>query len=77
LNFPGPFPLADSLPEAGVYLWTVRQTDGSHLIHYVGEPADCARRQTEHFAQVLGGNYGILDAEQARAGRLVWTWPGL
>lgn len=87
LNFEGPFTFTEGARSvfhshhaqaAGVYLWTVRQrNDDTHLIHYVGETTDLAKRQREHLVQILGLNYGIFDPDKAQAGISELIWPGL
>ena len=87
LDFAGPFTFtggdnslfsASCAVCAGVYLWTIRQrSDGSHLIHYVGETASFAKRQREHLIHILGLNYGIFDYDKAQNGVCELIWPGL
>ncbi len=62
----------------GVYLWTIKQADDQgHLIHYVGETQNLAKRQKEHLTQILGLNYGIFDSEKAQNGISELLWKGL
>jgi hypothetical protein len=87
LNFVGPFTFTkgdNSVFEsayarsAGVYLWTVRQRrDSSHLIHYVGETTNLAKRHREHLIHILGLNYGIFCPERAQNGGCELLWEGL
>lgn len=87
LNFTGPYNFsrqnnnlfnAPCAKASGVYLWTIRQhSDGSHLIHYVGETVSFAKRQREHLIHVLGLNYGIFDPDKAQDGICDLIWPGL
>lgn len=63
---------------AGVYLWTfVQETDGTHLVCYVGETVNFARRHREHLIHILGMNYGFIKASAAKRGECVWLWRGL
>lgn len=64
--------------DACVYLWTIRrESDGAHLIHYIGETDALAKRHREHLIDMLGLNYGSFDLQSARQGELVQVWPGL
>jgi len=86
LHFEGPFTFCDKpdsvfrstfCESAGIYLWTIRQTnDSTHLIHYVGETAQLGNRQREHLIQILGLNYGIFDPDKARQGVCELLWGG-
>ncbi len=61
-----------------VYLWTIRrESDGAHLIHYIGEASAFAGRQREHLIRILGLDYGIYDVEGASRGEINLVWPGL
>jgi len=87
LIFGGPYTLsagprslfhANVADAAGVYLWTFKQrSDGSHLIHYVGETISFAKRHREHLTHVLGLNYGVFDPDQAEQGVSELLWPGM
>ena len=61
----------------GVYIWTFKQHDGSHLIHYIGETSSFAKRQREHLINVLGLNYGVFHPDDAKNGICNLVWPGL
>jgi hypothetical protein len=85
LNFEGPFtfrggksvfhsPFAAS---SGIYLWTFRQRDDTHLIHYIGETVSLGKRHREHITQILGLNYGIFDTGKAQEGVCQLLWDGL
>ena len=76
----GPGSIFDSqyAKSQGVYIWTIPQdSDGTHLIHYVGETISFARRQKEHLIQILGFNYAICDPDKAKSGINEMIWPGL
>lgn len=86
LHFNGPYTFTDEgesvfrcqhAKTGGIYLWTVRQEDGAHLIHYIGETAWLGWRHREHLVQILGLNYGIYDISDAREGKLTPLWKGL
>jgi hypothetical protein len=87
LNFVGPFTFTEGAVSvfearfsraAGIYLWTIRQSrDNSHLIHYIGETRDLAKRHREHLIHILGLNYGIFDPEKAQDGEAELQWKGL
>ena len=63
--------------EEGIYLWTFRQTGGSHLIHYVGETRNFSERHREHLIHILSMNYGIFDPDDAKNGICTLLWKGL
>jgi len=87
LHFDGPFIFSEgnnsvyhapNANSAGIYLWTIRQVaNGSHLIHYIGETVNLARRHQEHLIQILGLNYGIFDPDDARVGKCTFLWRGM
>jgi hypothetical protein len=87
LSFVGPFTFTgggSSVFESpcatatGIYLWTIRQrSDGTHLIHYVGETVALANRHREHLIGILGLYYGIIHPEKAQQGVCDWLWRGL
>ena len=87
LHFGGPFTLSAGprslfhscvANTSGVYLWTFRQrSDGSHLIHYVGETISLAKRHKEHLTHMLGMNYGVFDPDKAEQGVSAILWPGM
>lgn len=86
LDFTGPYRFvgrdrsvfeAPCAASPGVYLWTVKQHDGTHMIHYIGQTSAFAKRQREHLIQVLGLNYGIFNAEKAQTGVGELVWPGM
>ncbi len=86
LDFKGPYRFvgrdrsvfeAPCAASPGVYLWTVKQHDGTHMIHYIGQTSAFAKRQREHLIQVLGLNYGIFNAEKAQTGVSELIWPGM
>ncbi|MFN5708934.1 MAG: GIY-YIG nuclease family protein [Planctomycetota bacterium] len=87
LNFVGPFTFTEGAASvfevpcsraAGIYLWTIRQRrDNTHLIHYVGETKDLAKRHREHLIRILGLDYGIFDPEKAQDGESELRWKGL
>jgi hypothetical protein len=61
-----------------VYLWTIKSDlDSLYWIHYGGEAACFAKRQREHLIGILGLNYGIFDATQARNGIQKRIYDGL
>jgi hypothetical protein len=60
-----------------IYLWTIRQENNSHFIHYVGETTSLAKRQREHLVHILGLNYGIWDINEAESGISKIIWDGL
>ena len=86
IHFEGPFTFVEGAhsifhsrfaTSQGVYLWTFKQNDGSHLIHYVGETTAFARRQREHLIRVLSLDYGMFDPDDAKKGICNIVWPGL
>ena len=86
LNFSGPFCFIDHEDSvfrvpcgnlAGVYLWTIRQRDGTHMMHYVGETVCLAKRHREHLIHILGLNYAIFDPDKAQEGVCEFIWSGL
>ena len=61
-----------------VYLWTIRSDqDYKYYIHYVGEAMSFAARQREHLIHILGLNYGVFDAAEAKQGKRALVWKGL
>jgi len=86
LNFLGPYSFLDNdrsvnksplYDKKCIYLWTIKQKNNSHLIHYVGETVSLAKRQREHLIHILGLNYGILDIDEAENGNSKVLWNGL
>ena len=81
LLFRGPFtfhtvPTSDLADAECIYIWTFRQFSGDHLIHYIGETANFAKRQREHLASIFGLYYGIWDGAKALEGNSIILWPG-
>lgn len=69
---------APNAKSPGVYLWTIRQRDESHLINYVGETKkSLASRHREHLIGLLGLDYDIIDAEKGQDGICEMVWKGL
>ena len=87
IHFHGPYGLAgqhermlfgESISqEAGVYLWTVRTSDG-FLVEYVGQTGESfAKRTKDHMIHTFGGNYRVCDPQLMRQGQLKVVWLGL
>jgi hypothetical protein len=60
-----------------IYIWTIKQKNNAHYIHYIGETTSFAKRQREHLLHILGLNYGIWDIEKAENGISKIIWDGL
>lgn len=86
LDFYGPFkfvgdnsiftsPFAKS---PGIYIWTVKdELNDTNYVTYVGETTSFAKRHREHFTQLMGLNYRIIDVEAAKKGTEVIVWNGM
>ena len=87
LHFYGPFSFTEQnrslfhseySKEPGIYLWVINdELHSKNYIHYVGETNSFAQRQREHFTQIIGLNYGIWDAYEAKRGNADRIWPGM
>jgi hypothetical protein len=87
LEFHGPFQLTaglNSLYESefvryeGIYLWTIKdEVKNLNYVHYIGETTSFGKRQKEHLTNIVGLNYLILNAEQARLGKFDTLWNGM
>jgi hypothetical protein len=63
--------------KAGVYLWTVRTSDG-FIVEYVGQTGESfAKRTKDHMIQTFGGNYRVCDPQLLRQGEVKVVWLGL
>src|SRR6056297_520999 len=55
----------------GIYLWTIRQAEtNEHLIHYVGETVQLAKRHRTHLVGILGMDAGIFNPDKVQHGVL-------
>jgi len=62
----------------GIYIWTIKdEINGKNYVHYIGETNEFGKRQKEHFLQITGLNYRIIDAGFARQGIEKIIWNGL
>jgi len=90
LHFSGPFGFSspkkslfhsEFANKEGIYLWVIKdQENNINYIHYVGETKKTkglARRQKEHFTNILGLNYYVIDPCQARQGNHEVIWNGM
>lgn len=69
---------SDFVDSEGVYIWTIKnELTGCHLIHYIGETTNFGRRHREHFMNIVGLNYRIIDPNQARLGIESVVWNGM
>ncbi len=87
LQFRGPFSwvddgdvpcifTADLGQRAGIYLWTIRYTDGE-LVYYVGETGrKFSVRMLEHFREHMSGGYHLYEPMEFVKGHKVPLWPG-
>jgi hypothetical protein len=67
---------ADLGRKSGIYLWTVKQTDGE-LIYYVGETGRTfSVRMLEHFKEHMSGGYHLYKPVEFACGIKVPLWPG-
>lgn len=85
LNFHGAFRfirgddyLFDSnfVESEGIYIWTVKdEKHNLNYVHYIGETTSFGQRQREHFIQMTGLNYRIIDSDFARRGieKIIWN----
>jgi hypothetical protein len=85
IEFIGPFKFfgkekstfsGDNKCSPGIYLWTFKTIKG-YMIHYIGQTTKFAIRQKEHLINILGLNYGIFDADEAKNGNQKIIWKGL
>jgi hypothetical protein len=87
IHFHGPYGLAgqherllfgESISQKpGVYLWTVRTSEG-FIVEYVGQTGESfSKRTKDHMIQTLGGNYRVCDPQLMRQGQAKVVWPGL
>jgi hypothetical protein len=60
-----------------IYLWTIKQVNNSHFIHYIGQTCSLAIRQREHLINILGLNYGIWEFDESEIGISKIIWDGL
>lgn len=69
---------SDFVNSEGVYIWTIKnEKTGCNLIHYIGETTQFGRRHREHFMNIVGLNYRIIDPNQARLGIESVVWNGM
>lgn len=85
MNFSGPFKFergerylfnSEFLKSQGIYIWTIKdEKNNQNLIHYIGETVSFGKRQKEHFIQMTGLNYRIIDPDSARQGieKIIWN----
>lgn len=87
LHFHGPFsfnkttnslftsPFAKS---EGIYIWAIHNLNNqNNFIHYIGETTSFAKRHREHFTNILGLNYYVINPEEAKKGFHNIIWPGM
>jgi hypothetical protein len=87
LHFSGPFGFSNSrkslfhsefVNEEGIYLWVIKdESNDINYIHYVGETTKFAKRQREHITHMVGLNYYMIDAKQAKQGIHHVVWSGM
>lgn len=85
LHFNGPFSFSDSGTslfhskhnhDEGIYLWVIKdQNKNINYIHYIGETTRFSRRQREHFTNMLGLSYYVIDPDLAKQGvhKIIWN----
>jgi hypothetical protein len=85
VTFNGPFAWGrqDGAPSVfdqkghGIYLWTVPQRDGNHLVYYVGETGRAfAMRMEEHLKEHLSGFYHLYEPDAFQRGVKMMEWGG-
>jgi hypothetical protein len=87
LDFYGPYKFikganylfySDFVKSQGIYIWTIKDEKNKvNYVHYVGETVSFGKRQREHFIQMTGLNYRIIDPDFARQGIEKIIWNGL
>ncbi len=86
LHFVGPFSMISDNPrfllddevaeEPGIYLWTVKGSNG-YIIDYVGETGKTIReRFVQHLQDQFVGRYNIFDPDRMRQGDRHYVWRG-
>lgn len=68
---------SDMINKEGIYIWTIKSSNGTNYVHYIGETISFGKRQREHLIQMTGLNYGIWDAELSKQGISKIIWKGL
>jgi len=87
LDFFGPFKFtkgenylyrSEYAGKEGIYIWTIKdEKNNVNYVHYIGETVSFGKRQREHFIQITGLNYRIIDPDFARQGIEKIVWNGL
>lgn len=87
LEFIGPFKFSDGeqylfnsevVNSSGLYIWTIKnEVTGHHYVHYVGETMHFGKRHREHFMNIVGLNYRIVDPLKAKMGIQSVIWNGM
>lgn len=68
---------ADVSQKNGIYIWTIKYSNG-YLIDYIGETGrNFGQRMKEHLIEMLGGNYRICDSDMLLQGKEIIVWDGL
>ena len=67
---------AEQRRDAGIYLWTVPQSDG-YLIYYVGETGrNFGIRLLEHYTEHAAAMYHVYSPPEFARGQKIALWPG-
>ncbi len=86
LHFNGPYSFtkrnslfySEHADKEGIYLWVIKDTEHNvNYIHYIGETTNFRKRHREHIIHILGLNYYIINAKQARKGIHEVIWSGM